>query len=504
MDFQELIRSLGDKATELFGSKKEQVATPRETISTEPNPLTEAINKYGAENVFASLNLTPNKPQMSKLPDDMPISIDEQVDEEPTPISKQVKTASKEKISSKVKEMPQTAKPIEKEETPIKIPTDKTINFGSQEAIAERAQKLRDSEIEAIKQAQIGKALANIGSAINRGKSYTNEELAAFDTPVLIAKKRQENFDKLIKEQQNDPNSSFSQGLKDVIKKTTGYEISGDATAEQLSKIFPDITKAYTRDLEASLKTKELDIRDETQKRLERQNEKQLAYQYEALRENIQARKMMQSAREQIKQDQKNSDRIDKVGKLITGEVASSRSAFGRAANTYANAEKVERLVAGMDPNEIDNRQIAEIARSLDYMLSSGQPTVSGLKKLLPVTVQGDAAKIQEYLMGIPKGAKQGEFVKRMMETIEREKSLAHEQMQRTQKKLLAPYSDLKDDPRFLEMLRLSGIPEDIMSVPQKEEKKADKTSNTQKLIESRSEEENLKRLEELRQKYKK
>lgn len=145
-----------------------------------------------------------------------------------------------------------------------------------------------------------------------------------------------------------------------------------------------------------------------------------------------------------LKKESENDKRFGRLSEKLMSETASSRSAFGRAANTIRSAEAIEQLAQGIDPNNLDNRQITEIARNLDSMLSSGQATVAGMKKLIPETALGSAAKMAEYIANQPKGAQQGAFVKRMLDTVQREKDLAKDQVKRTQGKVLAGYTDLK------------------------------------------------------------
>jgi hypothetical protein len=244
--------------------------------------------------------------------------------------------------------------------------------------------------------------------------------------------------------QEQDPNSEVSKQVRDRLKKV-GVNVSDNLSAAQLNKyIEPAVEKEQ---LQASRLKAQQD-----NKNLQLQYLKQKQDQLNVIRDNA----------IQTKKSTMDTNRIDKANKLITAEVASSRSAFGRAANTNQAAEKIETLTQGIDPNNLDKRQIAEIARNLDGMLANGQPSISGMNKLLPASASGDVSKIMEYIGNIPKGAQQGEFVNRLMATVSREKQLSHDQMSRTQGKLLGSYSDLKDHPSFKAMLRQQGIPEDI------------------------------------------
>lgn len=168
------------------------------------------------------------------------------------------------------------------------------------------------------------------------------------------------------------------------------------------------------------------------------------------------------AASNQEKMNEKDTRRLDQANKIVTASLARSNTAFGKTAGIYRAAEAIEQLV-GNDLN-LDNRQITELARNLDAMLSSGSPTIGGMKKLLPSTMSGDTAKIQEYLTGLPKGAGQQKFVKRMVETVEREKALAKKQMATESKKILSSYADLrkKQPEAWNTMIQAHGLPQDM------------------------------------------
>ena len=250
--------------------------------------------------------------------------------------------------------------------------------------------------------------------------------------------------------QEQDPNSEISKQVRERLKKV-GVNVSDNLSAAQLNKyIEPAVEKEQ-------LQASRLKAQQEA-KSIQLQYLKQKQDQLGLIRDNA----------IQNKKDTQDTNRIDKANKLITAEVASSRSAFGRAANTNQAAEKIEALTQGIDPNDLDKRQITEIARNLDGMLSNGQPSISGMNKLIPASARGDISKLAEYIGNIPKGAQQGEFVNKLMTTVAREKDLSHDQMSRTQGKLLGSYSDLKDHPSFKTMLQQQGIPQDIFEKPVK------------------------------------
>lgn len=169
-----------------------------------------------------------------------------------------------------------------------------------------------------------------------------------------------------------------------------------------------------------------------------------------------------------VKADASDTKRLDQANQKITASLASSRSSFGKMANINRSAEAIEALVKQQPLGQMDNRQIQELARSLDAMLSSGAATISGTSHLIPSNMSGDASKIQEYISGRPMGAGQAAFVKKMLDTVVREKQLARKQMKEESAKILSSYSDLAKKPGSADawklMLNKHQLPEDIFA----------------------------------------
>lgn len=143
------------------------------------------------------------------------------------------------------------------------------------------------------------------------------------------------------------------------------------------------------------------------------------------------------------KMDAQDMKRLDAANKMVTASINRSNTAFGKMAQVIRSADAIKLLAH--DTYNLDNRQIKELAASLDSMLTSGASTVSGRAGLVPHTYSGDAAKITEYITNMPKGANQAAFVKRALETVEREKRLAESQIAKEAKKMLSSYADLQE-----------------------------------------------------------
>ena len=130
---------------------------------------------------------------------------------------------------------------------------------------------------------------------------------------------------------------------------------------------------------------------------------------------------------------------LDQELKELEGRLNPSGAKAGSLAklNDKVNqAEAVEALILDENGNlkkDIDKRQIQELAKGLDNLLTSGVSTVSGVHELVPVSAQGNLQSLQEYITGIPTGGAMDDFVKKLAETVQREKNLRHDQLVRAQ-----------------------------------------------------------------------
>jgi hypothetical protein len=236
--------------------------------------------------------------------------------------------------------------------------------------------------------------------------------------------------------EKNDPNSALSKQYQELVK-SMGIPVKGNESAATLIKALPFIQ------------------------------------QYQSQKENREARLLQaQIQREQIAAGKQilADERINKgyvdMTKRIEADIASARSAFGRSANVIRAAGAIEVLASKFKADELSYQEIQELAKSLDGMLAQGAPTITGTQKLVPTSFIGDWQKIASYLLNIPKGAKQGEFVKRMLATVGREKEYAKNQILKTQTELLSGYEHLKkaDPDRWDRTLNAFGIPTDESS----------------------------------------
>lgn len=252
----------------------------------------------------------------------------------------------------------------------------------------------------------------------------------------------------------NDPQSGLSKGLRSYMS-TLGLDVPEGATATQMKSVLPYIFKDTEAKQAQAARSEDMAARN-----AERQQEAQ--YRSDALKLQ---REQLHQNRDQAQQEKlakADTDRLDKMNKLITGEVASGRSAFGQAAKNYQSVQNAQAMLDGtVDPNELDNRQVYELTRVLDRVLSQNGGTMGGSEHLTPDTARSRLAKLTEFVSNKRQGAQAGDFIKTFNATLQREGDMAQKQMGVTQKHLLSSYKDLHDKypDRFNDILQNQGIP---------------------------------------------
>ena len=160
------------------------------------------------------------------------------------------------------------------------------------------------------------------------------------------------------------------------------------------------------------------------------------------------------------KNAQFHAKRFTQLGDALDPSKARA-GAFGTSKQVYDRAERLQTLANAYRDNNLDSRQVEELAIGLNSMLSgSNVGAASQVEKLVPKSIMGDKQKLMEWLTNEPKGTNQQEFVKRMLGSIEREKNTASDQIKRTQFERIARYGDLEnaDPDEFINVLQSAGV----------------------------------------------
>lgn len=282
---------------------------------------------------------------------------------------------------------------------------------------------------------QLGAAADKIGSSI----SGTKADSSGYENNIKQFQQQAPNLQEMKNLEELDPNSQVSAELRGYAKKY-GVTLPPNVSADNVKQILPMVYKDYENRQHAKERREDLALKY-----------KELGVKQDAVR--------------QEKMDTADTKRFDTLNKELVAEKASSRSAFGVAARNYQSIENAKALLAGeIDPNNLDSRQIYELSRTLDRILSQGGATISGTEHLNPDTARGWLAKATEYISNKRQGAQAGDFVNNMSHTLEREEDVAKDQILRTQKQFLSGYKDLykRHPEKFNDILEGHGIPNNV------------------------------------------
>lgn len=164
--------------------------------------------------------------------------------------------------------------------------------------------------------------------------------------------------------------------------------------------------------------------------------------------------------------DQKAAEALDKH--LSIGWTG--RSGQAGIVQGKINAAEAAQALIDQGRNQdggLDSRQIEELAQSTSKLLGSGTTASARIEALVPHTFWGNAQSLKEYLSNNPTGAGQQAFVKRLEETVQREKELAQTQQRQYQIEGLVPHQGLKkrNPDLYNQILQSKGIDSSMIDV---------------------------------------
>lgn len=322
-------------------------------------------------------------------------------------------------------------------------PESQGIDFGQESGAESRMTDALQSQNNMNLIANLGQSFDKVGQAIAGTKAEEN--------PIYGAIRKQASevpgqYKALREDDKHDPNSALSKGFRDYVVNELHVPIKGNPSADDLSSIAPYLWKNYEARLaeKGKLEQHKLTLQTKAEEgSANRQNKLDLA--------GIVAGGKETSA--SSKEDKDAHRRGDELNKRLTAETQSSRSAFGKSALNYQSVQNAKALLEGnLDYNSLDTRETYELAKTLDRILSQGQPTASGAAHLTPDTAKSWLSKKIEFITSERQGAGLGNFIKRYENTFNREEAVAKKQMIDTQGKILSPYLDLyKKHPEIID-----------------------------------------------------
>lgn len=436
--------------------------------SSTPSAASDTIGNE--ERRYTNLDMSPGDTVTSKLPKDYDPELDDEMEESPS-------EASAKDISKGPKELPEDLDKggeslsdgttnLNQGQSPsasslLQMLSDNRRNYGDQ------LRDAQDQQREAILNARLLQAGDLIGSGIAGlgGKIPIKPVIQeAMEQQIKDAGLPVQQLEQRIANEKNDPASQLSNTMREYFKQLTGQDISQNISASDITQVAPLFKEKETEEIkkltiQSNLQNKQL-LNQLASQKLEEQaryHQETAADRRDANKSRSDLAQELREGRASDKQDTSDTARLDKVNKLITAEMQ-SRSPFGKAALNKQAVQNAKALMEGRDLNDLDNREVAEVARVLDRVLSQAAPTYSGAKELTPETGRKELARIEEFLGNSRQGAGASSFLNQFQKTFQREEDLANKQMGTVQKQLLSPYSDLKDDPRMQNILDSRGL----------------------------------------------
>lgn len=437
--------------------------------SSTPSAASDTIGNE--ERRYTNLDMSPGDTVTSKLPKDYDPELDDEMEESPSEASaKDISKGPKElpeDLDKGGESLPDGTTNLNQGQSPsasslLQMLSDNRRNYGDQ------LRDAQDQQREAILNARLLQAGDLIGSGIAGlgGKIPIKPVIQeAMEQQIKDAGLPVQQLEQRIANEKNDPASQLSNTMREYFKQLTGQDISQNISASDITQVAPLFKEKETEEIkkltiQSNLQNKQL-LNQLASQKLEEQaryHQETAADRRDANKSRTDLAQELREGRVSDKQDALDTARLDKINGLITAEKVSGRSPFGKAALNRQAVQNAKALMEGRDLNDLDNREVAEVARVMDRILSQAAPTYSGAKELTPETGRKELARIEEFLGNKRQGAGAESFLNQFQKTFQREEDLANKQIAKTQKDFLAPYSDLEDDPRMQNILAARGL----------------------------------------------
>lgn len=333
-------------------------------------------------------------------------------------------------------------KPISEEVHAAGTPVASTLQESSPQTIntVENMQAAIDQKNHGELANRLGRASELIGTGFSHAQPVAQE---AFNEQIKGAGSAVKDFEEVAAQEKNDPKSQVSKDFREYLQQF-GMTVPPGTSATSAQKIMPYAYQKFAA--------------SEAQKSRHEENK----LKYEQLKAYKEAGNAAKEASVKEKSDADAEKQFTKFGEKIESGLASSRSPLGRTRIVQQRGEAVQALIDQVKNQKggPDSRQMQEIARSMDAMLSGGVGTITGTQELIPHTLRGKFASLEEYIANKPSGLENKEFLNRVEDTIKRETALSKRQQADIMKGVQSAYSHLskKDPERFQQVLEEKGL----------------------------------------------
>lgn len=135
---------------------------------------------------------------------------------------------------------------------------------------------------------------------------------------------------------------------------------------------------------------------------------------------------------------------------------------LGKSQAMINAADRIDGLFKQFPDYNIPKAQTMELATATAAMVNGGSAqSQHQIDSIVPSSLKGDAQGIASWLSNDPKGNGQQEFMHLMHETAKRERAVAENQVKSAQVAAASSYADLKDNPRFKQIMKAYRIDPD-------------------------------------------
>lgn len=257
----------------------------------------------------------------------------------------------------------------------------------------------------------IAKGLATMGEGLSgiHGAKMASVDKGFAEAPIEGAKMSLAAFKDATENQKNDPNSSASQGMRNLFKQM-GYEIKGSASYADLERIFPQIVK-----VEEGKENRALRLQVSQDKAADR------ALQREANR-------LKEQELSEYRKGRLHESEMKRLQPIFNRAVDQSRKLMQGAVQIESTLDQLH----NPDPNmriAASSNIINMLQTELLQLASRQRSTVAGMRDTSINTVKQSAAKLMGYIQSMPKSGLSPEYeqqIRAEAENFKREAALAY------------------------------------------------------------------------------
>ena len=354
-----------------------------------------------------------------------------------------IKDSLKTKVANTVQDAFKDSLNPEQTQPVAQAPAD---NFDSRLAGARDEDSKRELLFGLLRAAQQG------GSALAGSKadtSFADTELTNKNkfANILSAdeKLKKENKEKLDEDVLRDPNSDISKQARAIAKKV-GLNVNDSTTALQLKTAGLPIGNLLSQQ-------NAIDARHEDNK-----------FKYAMLNQNKADKKEADTEKQQNK-DAIAFDKAVDYGSKARGALGEAKSVFDRSERLNAMFSTLPQNAKGeYDFGKVDPLQKAEMVKAIDTIIS-GKSTIGGSQELTKASTsfKDELAHLKQYVLGdglVPLGQQQ--TVKKLYDTIQRERDITGWQLAKNAASTAKSYGNLKDEDKARVIAERFGVsPED-------------------------------------------